>query len=148
MLKVTAGGMMLAAAGNSVFAAENAKHQHTSHQHAHSSGNKNQSLIDAASESVKQGHACLNHCIEALSQGDTSLGECAMVVNDMLAACVAIGQLASYNSPHLGKMARVAMEICEDCEKECRKFANVHDVCKASADACAACYSECKKIAA
>jgi len=148
MLKVAAGGVMLAATGNSAFAAESAKHQHAGHQHMATSGNENQSLIDAASESVKRGQACLNHCIEALSHGDTELGKCAMLVNDMLAACVAIEQLANYNSPHLAKMAGVAMEICRDCEAECRKFEKVHDVCRSSAEACKACFNECKKIAA
>jgi len=149
MLKVATGGIMLAA-GNAVFAAEGAK-QPTGHEHMHNmhgSGNKNQGLIDAAADSVKKGQACLQHCIESLSQGDKELGKCATSVNDMLAACVAIEQLASYNSPHLVKMAKVAMDICRDCEVECRKFANKHQVCKDSADACAACLNECGKIAA
>lgn len=144
MLKVATGGMMLAAAGNAVFAAE---HQHAGHQHMPAAG-KNQSLIDAAADSVKKGQACLQHCIESLSQGDKELGKCAMVVNDMIAACVAIEQLANFNSPHLAKMAKVAMDICQDCEKECRKFEKKHEVCKVSADSCAACFNECKKIAA
>ena len=146
-LKGAAGGMMLASAGNAVFAAED----HAGHEHMHDmhgSGNKNQSLIDAASDSVKKGQACLKHCIESLSQGDKELGKCAMVVNDMMAACVAIEQLANYNSPHVPKMAKVAMDVCQDCEKECRKFEKKHEVCKVSADSFAACFNECKKIAA
>ncbi len=147
MLKGAAAGLMLAAAGNAAFAAEDAKHQHAGHQHTHGA-NKNQSLIDAAADSVKKGQACLQHCIELMSQGDKELGNCAMVVNDMIAACVAIEQLANYNSPHLAKMAKVAMDICQDCEKECRKFEKQHEACKVSADSCAACYNECKKIVA
>jgi Cys-rich four helix bundle protein (predicted Tat secretion target) len=149
MLKVATGGIMLAAAGNTAFAAEAAKppagHEHMHDMHV--SGNKNQSLIDAASDSVKKGQACLQHCIELLIQGDKEIGKCAMLVNDMLAACAAIQQLASYNSAHLAKMAKVAMDICRDCEIECRKFEKKHQVCKDSADACAACFNECKKIA-
>ncbi|MDE2118330.1 MAG: four-helix bundle copper-binding protein [Betaproteobacteria bacterium] len=148
VLKGTAGGLMLAAAGNTVFAAEDAMHQHAGHQHSPASGKKNQGLIDAAADSVKKGQACLQHCIESLGQGDKELGKCAMAVNDMIAACVAIEQLANYNSPHLAKMARVAMDICRDCEDECRKFEKKHEVCKDSADSCAACFNECKKIAA
>jgi len=150
MLKVATGGLMLAAAGNAVFAAEGAK-QPAGHEHMHdmpASGKKNQSLIDAAADSVKKGQACLQHCIESLSQGDKELGKCAMVVNDMIAACAAIEQLANYNSPHLSKMAKVVMDICQDCEKECRKFDKKHEVCKTSADSCAVCFNECKKIAA
>jgi len=50
MLKVATGGMMLAAAGNAVFAAED----HAGHQRTHGPGKKNQSLIDAAADSVKR----------------------------------------------------------------------------------------------
>ena len=145
MLKGAAGGLMLAAAGNSVFAAEGS--QHSSHQHMHGMS-KNQSLIDAAADSIKKGMACLQHCIELMSMGDAELGKCATKVNDMLAVCTAIEQLASYNSLHLAKMAKVAMDVCKDCENECRKFEKKHDVCLASAESCAACFNECKKIAA
>ena len=147
MLKVATGGLMLAAAGNAVFAAENAEHQHAEHQHTHGSS-KNQSLIDAASDSIKKGQACLSHGLELLSQGENKeMAICAMRVNDMLAACAAIEQLASNNSPHLPKMASVAMNICHDCEEECRKFKD-EEACKNTAESCAACYKECKKIAA
>lgn len=141
---------MLAAAGNAAFAAGNTQ-QHAGHEHMHDmqgSGNKNQGLIDAAADSVKKGQACLQHCIESLSQGDKELGKCAMAVNDMIAACVAIGQLANYNSPHLAKMAKVVMDICQECEKECRNFDKKHEVCRVSADSCLVCFNECKKIAA
>lgn len=35
MLKGAAGGLILAAAGNAVFAADDAKHQHAMHKHTH-----------------------------------------------------------------------------------------------------------------
>lgn len=150
MLKVATGGLMLAATGNAAFAAEKAK-QPVGHEHMHDmhgSGKKNQGLIDAAADSVKKGQACLQHCIELLGQGEKELGKCAMVVNDMIAACAAIEQLGNYNSPHLAKMAKVVMDICQDCEKECRKFEKKHEACKISADSCAVCFNECKKVAA
>ncbi|OFZ66338.1 MAG: hypothetical protein A2V79_05655 [Betaproteobacteria bacterium RBG_16_56_24] len=145
MLKGAAGGLMLAAAGNAVFAADDAKHQHTLHKHMH----KNQSLIDAAADSVKIGQACLNHNLEILSQGENKgMAICAMRVSEMIAACAAIEQLANYNSSHLAKMAMVVMDVCTDCEKECRKFEKEHEICKQTADSCTACFNECKKIAA
>ncbi len=148
ILKGAAAGLMLAAAGNAAFAAEDAKHQHTGHQHAHGA-NKNQSLIDAAADSVKKGHACLSHGLEMLSQREyKEMAVCAMRVSDMVAACTAIERLASSNSPHLPKMAKVVMDICKDCEKECRKFEKEEEICKITADSCVTCYNECKKIAA
>lgn len=147
MLKNAAAGVMLAAAGAVLAEEKMEHHHHADHDHMHG-GEKYQKLIDAAADSIKKGQICLQHCIDALSQGDKELGKCAMVVNDMLAACVAVQQLASYNSPHLPKMAKVASAICRDCEDECRKFEKKHEVCKASAEACAACYKECDKISA
>jgi Cys-rich four helix bundle protein (predicted Tat secretion target) len=147
MLKGAAGGLMLAAAGNTVFAAENTK-QPAAHQHVHGA-NKNQSLIDAAADSVKKGQTCLSHGLVMLSQGENkAMAICAMRVSDMVAACTAIEQLASYDSPHLAKMARVVMDICRDCEKECRKFEKDEPICKETADSCIVCFNECKKIAA
>ena len=146
MLKATAGGLMLAAAGNTVFAAETAK-QPAAHQHTNGA-NKNQSLIDAAADSVKKGQACLGHGLEMLSQAENKgMAICAMRVNDMVAACTAIEQLASYNSPHLPKMAKVVMDVCKDCEKECRKFEKEEEICKQTADSCVTCFNEWKKIA-
>lgn len=146
MLKVATGGLMLAAAGNAAFAAEKTK-QSAGHQHMHVK--KNQSLIDAAADSVKIGQACLQHNLEILSQGENKgMAICAMRVNDMIAACTAIEQLANYNSPHVPKMAKVVMDVCKDCETECRKFEKEHEICKQAADSCVTCFNECKKITA
>lgn len=145
MLKVAAGGVMLAAAGNSVFAAEKTKHP-AGHQHVHE-GNKYQGLINAAADSVKNGQACLSHGLVMLSQREyKEMAVCAMSVSDMVAACTAIGQLASNNSPNLVKMAKVVMDVCKDCEKECRKFEKEEEICKQTADSCVICFNECKKI--
>lgn len=142
MLKVATGGLMLAAAGNTVFAAEKTK---PAHQHVH--GNKYQGLIDAAADSVKKGQACMSHGLEMLSQREyKEMAICAMRVSDMVAACTAIGQLASNNSPNLVKMAKVVMDVCKDCEKECRKFEKEEEICKQTADSCVVCFNECKKV--
>ena len=147
MLKGTIGGLMLAAAGNSVFAAEHAGHS-ADHQHMHGmSMNQHQSLIDAAADCMKKGQACLSHGIHLWSGGENKgMAICAMRVNEMIAACAALEQLASYDSAHLVKMARVVMDVCQDCEKECRKFEKEHVQCKQAADSCDACFKECKKI--
>ncbi|MDP2761090.1 MAG: four-helix bundle copper-binding protein [Sideroxyarcus sp.] len=146
MLKAATGGIMLAATGNAVFAAED----HAGHQHMHDmhgSGNKNQGLIDAAADCVKKGHACLNHGIQLWSEGENKgMAICAMRVNEMIAACAAIEQLAGNNSAHLVNMAKVVMDVCKDCEKECRKFEKEHEPCRQAADSCDACFKECKKI--
>ena len=129
------------AAGNSAFAA-------TGHEHHHPGGGANEGVIDSSLACVKTGQACLDHCIELFKQGDTSVAECADTVQEMLAACTALSQLASANSRHLGAMAKVCIGICEDCEKACREHEDKHPACKACADACKTCIDECKKVAA
>jgi Cys-rich four helix bundle protein (predicted Tat secretion target) len=147
MLKVATGGLILAAAGNTAFAAEKTK-QPAVHKHSHAQ-NKYQSLIDAAADSVKNGQACLSHGLYMLSEREyKEMAICAMRVSDMVAACTALGQLATYNSPNLIKMAKVVMDICKDCEKECRKFEKEEEICKKTADSCVNCFNECRKITA
>ena len=63
----------------------------------------------------------------------------------MLAACDALMKLSASDSRFTPKMAAVALAICEDCEKECRKHEKKHKECKDCAEACVACARECKK---
>lgn len=143
VLKGTIGGLMLAAAGNTAFAGHTDHSQHMQGMNM----NKNQSLIDTATDCVKKGHACLSHGIHLWTQGENKgMAICAMRVSEMIAACEAIEQLALSDSAHLVKMAKVVMDICQDCEKECRKFEKEHVQCKQAADSCDACYKECKKL--
>ncbi len=135
-----AGAIALAAATQTAFAED--------HAHHHGGGAaKNQKLMDASTACVQKGQACLHHTLYLLGQGDKEMGACAISVNQMMAACAALEQLARYESKHLAKQAKVAMEICRDCEAECRKHAKKHNECKNCADACAACMNECKTLA-
>ena len=82
-----------------------------------------------------------------LGKGSKDMAACAMNVQQMMATCDTLQKLASYNSPHLKKMARVAHDVCVDCEKECRKHEKMHAQCQATADACAEVVKEAKKLA-
>lgn len=121
-----------------------ADHDHDHHQH----GARNQALVDSASDCIKRGEACLNHCFDLLAKGDKEMAACAKSVNEMLVVCAALQRLATSDSPFLAKYAKVAGEICEACEKECRKHEKKHAECKACAESCAACLKECKKVSA
>ncbi|KAF0204835.1 MAG: hypothetical protein FD173_1486 [Gallionellaceae bacterium] len=48
---------------------------------------------------------------------------------------------------NLPQMAKLAMDVCKECEEECKKTEK-HPECKACMEASAARYKECKKIAA
>lgn len=143
-LLIGAGAAVLAAATSK--AAFSAEHDHQ-HQHNHMS-TRNQKLIDSTSICIQKGQACVRHCLNLLSQGDKEMAACAISVNQMLATCDALEKLASFESKHLAKMAKLTMDVCKECEDECRKHANKHFECKECADACAVCLKECKSAAA
>ena len=104
-------------------------------------------LALATSDCLQKGQACLSHCLVLLGQGDKDMAACAQSVNQMMALCGALQQLANQNSKQLVRVAAIAMDVCKQCEDECKKHADDHEVCKACAESCAACYKECKKTA-
>lgn len=138
---------MLGSMGVLAMAAVAAQASAADHDHHHHHGAKNQALVDSASDCVKTGEACINHCLDLLAQGDKEMAACAKSVNEMLAVCAALQRLATTDSKFLKKYAVLAGEVCEACEKECRKHEKKHAECKACADSCAVCLKECKKIA-
>jgi Cys-rich four helix bundle protein (predicted Tat secretion target) len=115
-------------------------------EHAAQPGAEHKELIDAARECVAAGDRCLAHCLAMFKAGDTSLAVCAQRVAEMLPACDAVAQLATLGAPRLGEFAVACRDVCDDCEKECRKHADTHPICKACADACARFISEAKPL--
>lgn len=138
----------LAMAGAAVVGnAQAAEHKHDMHEHHHDAAANNVAVAATAADCLQKGEVCLNHCLDLWAQGEKDMAACAKSVNQLVAMCGALQQLANQNSKHLQKLATVAMAVCKECEQECRKFEK-HETCKACADSCAACYKECKKIAA
>jgi Cys-rich four helix bundle protein (predicted Tat secretion target) len=117
----------------------------TSHAHDNAAVN---SLFDTASNCVRAGLVCIDHCLQAFAAGDSSLAACARVSDQMVSMCGTLAKLASAKSSYLPAMAKVTLAACQDCETECRKHADKHVACKACAEACAACSTECKNMAA
>lgn len=138
-------GMLLAAlsaVGGSALAADHAHHHHAP------ANTKAADLQTAAADCVVKGQSCLAHCLELLGQGDKAMAECAKAVNQMLAICGALQNLAAQNAPHLPALAKLAQQVCLDCEKACRKHEKKHEECRACAESCAACAKKCKELAA
>ena len=140
-----AAAMAAAATTGRAFAAEH-DHMAMAHEH-HATSSRNDKLIAAASDCALKANICLQHCLVLLGQGDKSMAACAQTSSQAAAICDALQQLSSAESKHLPRLAKVAMDVCKDCEEECKKTEK-HPECKACKEACAACYEECKKIAA
>lgn len=105
-------------------------------------------LEETSGQCVATGEDCLRHCLAMWSMKDSSMADCANSVIQLVAACRALQTLASLNSPFTVAFAKDAGAVCLACEKECRKFYDKYDVCKACGDACLACAADCRKIAA
>lgn len=142
------GGMALAGAAM-VGNAQAAEHEHDMSMHEHHHGaSANGDLAKSASDCIQKGEVCLSHCLMLLGDGDKDMAACAKSVNQMLALCGALQQLANQNSKLLSKMAALALEACDQCAEACKKHAEKHEECKACGESCAACAKECKKLAA
>lgn len=139
------GAAALAATASSgrVFAAQ---HDHD-HEHMHAVASSHDKLIAAAADCTVKANLCLQHCIVLMGQGDKEMAACARTSSQAAAICTALQQLAASNAKQLPKLARVAMDICKECEEECKKTEK-HPECKACKEACIACYNACKEIAA
>ncbi len=104
-----------------------------------------QPLLDAALACLNTGNVCMEHCIRQLGAGDTSLKECIKTVSVMLPMCETLARLAALDAPRLKEFAKVCADVCDDCEKECRKHAH-HAQCKNCGEACEDCSAECRKL--
>jgi len=135
---VNSGAMLLAAASSAAMA-EDMPHDH-SHMHAAS-----HDLLEATSDCVVKGQTCIAHCLMLLADGDKAMAACAKSVNQTIALCNALLSLAAQQSSLVPALARVTMDACQQCEKECRKHEK-HVPCKDCAEACAACTRECKAM--
>lgn len=139
---IGAGAALFAAVQTSALAAE-AVHDH-SHMHHEA---PLQGLLTATADCVVKAQSCLAHCLVLLGDGDKVMAECAKTVNQTIAMCSALQALAAQQSKLVPAMAKLTLEACQICEKECRKHEK-HAECKACAESCAACAKECKAIAA
>jgi Cys-rich four helix bundle protein (predicted Tat secretion target) len=117
----------------------NASHDHDS---------KDKSLTAAASNCVSKGEACLQHCLDMLTTGNTTMANCSKAVREMLIYCNALSKASVQGSKHLKKLAAITLEACRECESECRKHAQHHEVCRECADSCAENIKQCKSIIA
>jgi Cys-rich four helix bundle protein (predicted Tat secretion target) len=97
-----------------------------------------QAFARAASDCVAAGEACLSHCLRTLQSGDTSMAEPSRKVHAMLAICRAVPALATSGSPHLGRLAALCRDTCQECHDVCARHAGHHAVCRVCTDACAA----------
>lgn len=100
----------------------------------------------AAAGCVSKGQVCLAHCIRLLSQGETSMDKCAVAVNQMLALCGALQNLAAQGSQLTPALAKVALDGCTQCAEACKPHIEHHAECNACYESCQECIKQCKEL--
>lgn len=142
-----AGGAALAALAmaGTARAADTENHEH---HHHHDAGPKYGLVGAAAVDCIQKGEVCIDHCLVLLGDGDKAMAACAKSVTQMLAICGALQRLSSTDFQRMPQLAKVAMDVCRDCEAECKKHADKHQQCRDCMESCGACARECQKIAA
>lgn len=105
------------------------------HHHHHPA--KNTELVKMAAHCIHTGNACIAHCLDMISQGNTDMAECARSVQYLVSMCETVGVHAASDSKHLKDLLVTCLAICEDCEAECRKFEQ-HEQCLECAESCVA----------
>ncbi|GAB4087574.1 four-helix bundle copper-binding protein [Hydrogenophaga soli] len=140
-------GAFAALAATGLTAHAQAADEH-SHHHHHAAAAPYAELLAATADCVVKGQACLAHCLVLLGQGDKAMAACAQNVNQMLALCGALQNLAAQNAKLTPALAKVALDACTACEAECKKHENQHAECKACRESCTACINACKAVLA
>ena len=130
-------GMGAAAAVAYAGPAASAMHEHKHGKHDHSKhAPQLPDVLNAANDCVDKGQRCIAHCLVAFQEGDLTLADCARKVHEMQAICKAFSYLLTANSGYSKAYAGICTQVCQDCEKECRKHED-HIECMACAEACA-----------
>lgn len=114
----------------------------------HDHGDGHQALTDLALTCVGRGEACVAHCIQVMGEGDTSLRDCLTSVNEMLPMCATLARYAAVDAKRLKRLARVCIDVCDDCAAECEKHARDHVECKVCGEACRFLIEACKDLVA
>jgi Cys-rich four helix bundle protein (predicted Tat secretion target) len=141
---LAAGAILAAATGSGGIAAAADEHAGQGMEISGSGTVRYQSVIDAALSCVNRGDVCLNHCITVISSGDVSMKDCIRTVSAMLPMCAMMAWYAALDATRLKDLAKVCIDVCSDCEAECKKHAD------AAFRACAEsnCIKECKALVA
>lgn len=147
-LLASAGVVATAMVSNLNGAESKDKGSENAHKHHHHSAAKYAALVAAANDCVGKAEICVNHCIESIKGKDLALVDCLSSVREMIPLCQGLSALAAYESKYLQSYAKICIQACEACIKECKKHADKHQFCADCAESCKKCIEECKKIAA
>jgi len=110
-------------------------------------------LAQVASDCVRTGYACINHCEKELALGRLKMAKCNAASHEMVAVAQAMLLLASYNSPRALKLVPLFQEACKSCGDSCLEHKvhwsmGMHIECKNCYEACVQAEKVCSNIRA
>jgi Cys-rich four helix bundle protein (predicted Tat secretion target) len=103
-------------------------------------------LISTATKCLDIGLRCERLCTEVMMQGDKSMVDCMVSIQDMITMVKATSELAAHKSPLLVSIVSSCAKACEECKKQCDKHAKHHEICALCSKACAECIKACEKM--
>ena len=103
-------------------------------------------VIAAAADCAAHCEACADACLE---EGDPDLTRCIRADLDCADICSAtakvVARAGASGAPWL-EQVRVCMDACAHCAEECEKHQDMHDHCRACAEACRRCEQACREL--
>ncbi len=152
---IAAGGMAAVAATSGIAAAAGDSNLESTmpmmgvgKPHVHSAASPGaKAMADSSFDCVRTAQAGLRHCFVELGKGNKDLAVCATKMDELMSVTLAMGTLSSFGSAYAKDLAPLVTKVCEETDKECRKFPE-HKPCIECADSCKKCAEECKKMLA
>lgn len=150
---LTNSGLALGASliGARAFAQSQKDHDHGHHKHGAgirpALSKSLKALQESADHCLDVGKTCVAHCNVLLAGGDKEMASCQMAVMNMLSVTQAVSDISHYNSfkkSTFSQLVKACMELCKDCETECKRHADMHSECKECMEACQRCIKSCQ----
>lgn len=107
---------------------------------------KNEMVLKALADCI----AACNHCADACLEVDdiSKMVDCIRTDRVCATVCTAVHHVLATGYTNVGDLVQVCIRICDECEKECTKHADMHDHCRQCAEACRRCAEACGRLAA
>ena len=89
--------------------------------------------------------ACENCARECLNEASTEMAECIRLNRDCADICALLVRFILRNSPIVGHLANVCLEVCQECGDECGSHEHMEH-CRICSEACYLCAETCAQI--
>lgn len=105
---------------------------------------ENKDCIEACLECASLCNLCAAACLNEEESEVGTLTDCIRLNLECAISCYAASEMLTYGSDRSADYCRLCAELCEACERECRK--HNYDQCREASRACLKCAMECRDM--